>query len=96
MFKRGDYLMTLRKVYVPLSVKKDGKWYETFEVPEGVPLGNEVLYEGPPEELQFPKWDSMQGKWIEDKDSIIESFKQQITDLQDLVLNVIKGGGSNE
>lgn len=84
--------MALKTVYLPLSVKKDGKWYETFEVPEGVPLGNEVIYEGPSEELQFPKWDSMQGKWIEDKDSIIESFKGQITDIQVLLAQLYEGG----
>lgn len=83
--------MTLKTVYLPLSVKKDGKWYETFEVPEGVPLGTEVLYEGPSEELQFPKYDSMQGKWIEDKDSIIESFKLQIADVQEMLLNLSGG-----
>lgn len=91
MFKRGDYLMTLKTVYLPLPVKKDGKWYETFEVPEGLPLGNEVVYEGPSDELQFPKWDPMKGQWLEDRDSIIESFKTQIADVQEMLLNLSGG-----
>lgn len=81
----------MRKVYQPLSVKTDGKWYKEWEVEEGLPLSSEILYEAPPKELQFPKWDSMQGKWIEDKDSIIESFKSQIEELQTFVTGLYEG-----
>lgn len=78
-------------VYQPLDTKENGKWYRVWEVEEGTPLGN-VVYEAPSADLQFPKYDATLGKWVEDRDSIIESFKTQFDDLQVLISSIYEGG----
>ena len=80
----------MSKVYVPLAQKgEDGKFYKEFEVPDGLPLGGNVVYVAPPEELLFPRWDASQGRWIEDKDAIIESLKGRINLLDDTILDLM-------
>ena len=83
-------------VYQPLQDKgPDGKWYKAWEVEEGTPLGD-VVYEAPSKTLAFPRYDREKGIWIEDKDSIIESFKSQIEELQSFVTGLYEGGKPNE
>lgn len=71
-------------VYLPTDTKQpDGKWYKEFEVPEGLPLGSNIVYQAPPENLLFPKYDITTGLWKEDSDSIIESLKDEMTKLKE-------------
>lgn len=82
------------KVYEISSTKfEDGKFYRVWDnVPEGFPLPEGITSIEPPKELKFPKWDNNTMSWIEDKDSIIESFKEQITDMQSLLAQFYEGG----
>lgn len=83
----------MKTVYLPLDEKNaEGKFYTEFQAPEGLPLGDGVIYVGPDENLQYPKYDQTKGEWVEDKDSIIESFKEQITDMQSLLAQFYEGG----
>lgn len=83
----------MRTVYLPLDEKnEEGKFYAEFQAPEGLPLGNDVIYVAPDENLQYPRYDRVKGIWVEDKDSIIESFKEQITDMQALLAQFYEGG----
>lgn len=83
----------MKTVYLPLEEKNaEGKFYTEFQVPEGLPLGDDVVYVGPDESLQYPRYDRVKGIWVEDKDSIIESFKEQITDMQSLLAQFYEGG----
>ena len=69
----------MKTVYLPLDEKNaEGKFYTEFQAPEGLPLGDGVIYVGPGENLKYPRYDRVKGIWVEDKDSIIESFKEQI------------------
>ena len=70
-------------VYLPQEMKdeKTGLFYKVWEVPEGLPLGEGIVYVAPSKELLFPRWDSKQGIWVEDKDSIIVYMKKQIDEL---------------
>jgi hypothetical protein len=69
-------------VYLPLDQKgEDGKFYKEFEVPEGVPMGDNIVYVGPAEDLLFPRYDYTQGIWVEDKDSIISALKTENAEL---------------
>lgn len=85
-------------VYLPMEVKQaDGKFYKEWEVPEGLPLGMNVLHVGPSEDLKFPRWDAVQGIWVEDKDSIIKELKEkvkiqevQIANAQEAITNALK------
>lgn len=71
------------QVYEPLTNPDEmtGKFYRTYEVPDGVPLNGTLLNEAPPEDMRFPKWDYTTSKWIEDKDSIIKKQDEMIKDL---------------
>ena len=83
----------MKTVYLPLEEKNaEGKFYTEFQAPEGLPLGDGVIYVGPDENLQYPRYDWTKGEWVEDKDSIIESFKEQITDMQSLLAQFYEGG----
>lgn len=83
----------MKTVYLPLEEKNAGeKFYTEFQAPEGLPLGDGVIYVGPDENLQYPRYDWTKGEWVEDKDSIIESFKEQITDMQSLLAQFYEGG----
>ena len=83
----------MKTVYLPLEEKNaGGKFYTEFQAPEGLPLGDGVIYVGPDENLQYPRYDWTKGAWVEDKDSIIESFKEQITDMQSLLAQFYEGG----
>lgn len=83
----------MKTVYLPLEEKNaEGKFYTEFQAPEGLPLGDGVIYVGPDENLQYPRYDWTKGAWVEDKDSIIESFKEQITDMQSLLAQFYEGG----
>jgi len=66
------------KIYQPLNVKdaETGLWYKEWEIPEGMPIPDGMVLVAPPENLLFPRWDNVQGVWIEDKDSIIEKMKK--------------------
>lgn len=79
--KRRENIMIT--VYLPQEMKdeKTGLFYKVWEVPEGLPLGEGIVYVAPSEELLFPRWDSKQGIWVEDKDSIIVYMKKQIDEL---------------
>ena len=78
-------------VYLPLEQKgEDGKFYKEFEVPEGVPMGDNIVYVGPEEDLLFPRYDYTQGIWVEDKDSIIVYMKKQIDELDIKVSDIEK------
>lgn len=69
-------------VYLPLDQKgEDGKFYKKFEVMEGLPLGNDIVYQGPGENLLFPRYDRIKGEWVEDKDSIIEKMKEDLENI---------------
>lgn len=74
-------------VYLPQEMKDEqtGLFYKVWEVPEGLPLGEEIVYVAPSKELLFPKWDSKKGIWVEDKDSIIVYMKNKIDELSDTV-----------
>ena len=83
----------MKTVYLPLDEKNaEGKFYTEFQAPEGLPLGDGVIYVGPGENLKYPKYDRVKGIWVEDKDSIIESFKEEITDMQVLLAQLYEGG----
>lgn len=71
------------QVYEPLTIPDEttGKFYRTYEVPDGVPLNGTLLNEAPPKDMRFPKWDYMVSKWVEDKDSIIKQQDETIKDL---------------
>nr|DAD56853.1 MAG TPA: hypothetical protein [Caudoviricetes sp.] len=71
------------QVYEPLTQPDEitGKFYKTYEIPDGVPLNGTLLNEAPPEDIKFPKWDYTTSKWIEDKDSIIKQQDETIKDL---------------
>lgn len=71
------------KVYLPSDFKlDDGKFYRTFEVPEGLPLGQGVLLSGPTDDLIYPKYNLQKGIWEEDTNSIITYLKQRIDELE--------------
>lgn len=74
-------------VYLPQETKdKDtGLFYKTWQVPEGLPLGDGIVYVAPSSNLLYPKWDSTQGIWIEDKDSIIVYMKEKLDELEKTV-----------
>lgn len=65
------------KIYQPLQVKdaETGLWYKEWEIPEGMPVPEGMVLVAPSDNLLFPRWDNVQGVWIEDKDSIIEKMK---------------------
>ena len=71
------------QVYEPLAKPDEttGKFYRTYEVPDGVPLNGTLLNEAPPEDMKFPKWDYTVSKWVEDKNSIIKQQDETIKDL---------------
>lgn len=71
-------------VYLPQENKdeKTGLFYKAWEVPEGLPLGDGIVYVAPPTDLLYPRWDSVQGMWIEDKDSIIIYMKDKLDELE--------------
>lgn len=71
------------QVYEPLTKPDEttGKFYRTYEVPDGVPINGTLLNEAPPVDMKFPKWDYTVSKWVEDKNSII---KQQDGTIEDL------------
>lgn len=74
----------MRTVYLPLDEKNtEGKFYQKFEVPDGLPVGNGVIFEGPSPTLKFPKYDNVKGIWVEDKDSIIEYMKVELDKIQE-------------
>lgn len=62
------------KAYKPLEEKNaNGKFYEEYDIPEGLPIDHNLLVAYPPDlTLKFPKYNWMRGLWEEDKDSIIE------------------------
>lgn len=83
----------MKTVYLPLDEKNaEGKFYTEFQAPEGLPLGDGVIYVAPDENLKYPRYDRVKGIWVEDKDSIIESFKEEITDMQMLLAQFYEGG----
>ena len=41
----------------------------------GLPVGDDVVFVGPGENLLFPRFDYALGMWVEDKDSIIAKLK---------------------
>lgn len=67
------------KIYQPLQVKdaETGLWFKEWEIPEGMPVPEHMVLVAPPDNLLFPRWDTIQGVWIEDKDSIIEKMKKE-------------------
>lgn len=83
----------MRTVYLPLDEKnEEGKFYTEFQAPEGLPLGGGIIYVAPDENLKYPRYDRTKGVWVEDKDSIIESFKEEIADMQILLTQLYEGG----
>lgn len=66
------------KIYQPLNVKdvETGLWFKEWEIPEGMPVAEGMVLVAPSDNLLFPRWDNVQGVWIEDKDSIIEKMKK--------------------
>ncbi|WP_427814280.1 hypothetical protein ACQKTA_04120 [Enterococcus sp. 22-H-5-01] len=76
------------KIYQPLEVKntETGLWYNEWEISEGMPVPEGMVLVAPPENLLFPRWDNVQGMWIEDKDSIIEKMKQDNDELKNQLL----------
>lgn len=81
------------KVYEISDTKfEDGKFYKVWDnVPEGFPLPKGMTSIEPPKEFKFPKWDNLTMSWIEDQDSMIESFKEEITDMQVLLAQFYEG-----
>lgn len=83
----------MKTVYLPLDDKNaEGKFYTEFQAPVGLPLGDGVVYVGPDKNLKYPRYDPIKGIWVEDKDSIIESFKEEIDDMQMLLTQLYEGG----
>lgn len=73
----------MRTVYLPLEEKnKQGKFYTEFQSPDGLPLGEGIIYVEPDEKLKYPKYDWTKGLWVEDKDSIIEYMKTELEELK--------------
>lgn len=80
---------------------ENGRWYASFEVPDGFPYDPYVFtQEAPSDELNFPKWNFTEGAWEEDEEQL-ESFKNkvlvnEIVELNKTVLEMseilLKGG----
>ena len=58
------------------------KWYKEWEVPEGLPLPAGFVSEGPPANMQFPRYSETTGLWIDDRESLVESLKDDIVKLK--------------
>ncbi len=69
-------------IYQPLSEKVDGKFYNTYQVDDQIPLGESLVRTPPNENILFPRYNYERGIWEEDKDSIIEKQKEDIKILQ--------------
>ena len=73
-------------VYKLLSIKNTkGKWYEEYEIPTGVPVPPDCVTTPIPEGLINPKYDSATGNWIEDREAIITTLKQENKELKQKV-----------
>lgn len=87
-------------IYQILSTKNaDGKWYETFEVPDNMPPLDGYTTVAPPESMRFPRFVYGTG-WVEDKDQLIEALSadlevanNSIMDLMEMVSQL--GGDAN-
>lgn len=60
---------------------KDGKWFETFEVPDNLPLPDGYTTVSPPDNLRYPRWEYGTG-WVEDKDQLIAALSADVAALQ--------------
>lgn len=72
-------------IYQPLNEKVDGKFYKTYQVDDQLPLGEGLVRTPPSENILFPHYNYERGLWEEDKDSIIEKQKADISTLQNRV-----------
>lgn len=71
------------KVYKILSTKnRQGKWYEEYEVPIGLPVPPDCITTIIPEGLTNPKYDFATAKWIEDPEALIDSLKKENAELK--------------
>lgn len=70
------------KVYETLNEKdaQTGLFYKEWEVPEGMPVANGLILNGPPKDLKFPRYYPEKGAWVEDKDSYIAEMTNRLTD----------------
>lgn len=69
-------------VYIPLTKFTDGKWYQTFEIPENMPLSPDWVIAPPPEEYKYPKFDYIDMQWHEDKDRVITELTTENAELR--------------
>lgn len=80
---------------------EQGRWYTSFEVPDGFPYDPYVFtQEAPSPDLKFPKWNFTEGAWEEDAEEV-ESYRNkvlvnEIVELNKTVLEMsemlLKGG----
>lgn len=74
------------KIYKKLFQKnEDGKFYEEFELPDGLDVPNgDYTTVAPPENLKYPRWDfEFNSGWVEDKDSVIADLTAENADLKE-------------
>lgn len=70
------------KVYQPLLAKENGKWYKEWVVDDDMPLSMDLLREGPPADMDHPKYDFTTGKWVEDELSVMDDMQEQSATLK--------------
>lgn len=85
------------KAYQPLAQKdpETGLWYKEWDVPDGLPVSPELIFIAPGEELTHPRWDSTQGIWVEDKNSVLEDLKDKVASLEERLIEYMEGSSKS-
>lgn len=65
----------------------EGGTFKEFEVADDFPQVPDFVYTQPDENIKYPVFNKQLGRWEEDKDKVIVDLIQQITDLQETVVN---------
>lgn len=66
------------KVYKILSTKNSqGKWYEEYEVPIGLPVPPDCVLTPIPENIENPKYNFAKNEWVEDQEALIKKLKEE-------------------
>lgn len=69
-------------IYIPKTEFENGKWYDTFEVPDDMPLSSDWVITPPPENYKYPKFDYITMTWQEDKDRVLVELTKENTELK--------------
>lgn len=73
-------------VYKILSTKNtQGKWYEEYEIPVGIPVPPDCVTTSIPKELLSPKYDFVTGAWVEDQEALISNLQRENKELKQKV-----------